>query len=90
MSGNVSQPSGDIGGIPPMFKPIIQQVVGALLAGLVVWLVGQGLLAPTERKLTEQNIELKAQTKTLRQQLRASEAANSYWSIPVPVTVAGE
>jgi hypothetical protein len=80
--------------IPSALKPVIQQVVAALLASLVLWFVGQGLLAPTNQKLADQveeiraqNAELKSQSVILHETLRLRKAEAEYWSIPIPASV---
>jgi uncharacterized membrane protein YGL010W len=66
----------------PFLKPIAQNIVTAILFSLTAWLVGQGLLAPVQQKLTEQNIELKQQNQFMK-------ANAEYWGVPVS-TVSGK
>ena len=68
--------------IPPMFKPITQQVIGAIVTAALLWLVGQGLLAPTNQRL-------EAQTQQIMQQNAIMQANAEYWGVPVS-TVGGK
>lgn len=68
--------------IPPIFKPIIQQVVSAIVAAALLWLVGQGLLKPT-------NERLESQTQQIMQQNQIMKANAEYWGVPVS-TVGGK
>jgi hypothetical protein len=69
--------------IPETLKPVIQQVVAALLAALTLWLVGQGLLSPTNEKLKEQVEEIRAQNVILQETLKLRKAEADFWLIPV-------
>lgn len=72
--------------IPPIFKPIIQQVIGAIVTAALLWLVGQGVLKPTNERLESQTQQIIEQNKTLKAQLQMQENEAAYWSIPVTGT----
>jgi uncharacterized membrane protein (DUF106 family) len=74
--------------IPAPIKPYIERIITAAITAavtaVVAWLVGQGLLSPVQKKLDEQNAELKTANKIMKAQHRLQRASADYWAVPVP------
>ena len=73
--------------IPPILKPYVEKAITlaltAAVTAITAWLVGQGLLAPTNERLEAQTEQIIQQNKTLKAQLQMQRAEAEYWSIPV-------